>query len=132
MHLSKLFFRLLLSLVLISTPTFAFAKDKVLKFRLSTIQSKIPTNFVAYEPGDSVLPITLAPEKTISDTFKKLHKHKHNIAFLLFDGDALVVEEYNHKVSAATPPLHVFNNQILHGLVGASSDLRKRQRSHIG
>jgi len=103
MNQSKLFIRIILSIVLISTPTITFAKDKVLKFRLSTIQSKIPTNFVAYEPSDSVFSITLAPEKTISDKFNKLHKDKHNIAFLLFDGDALVVEEYNHKVSAATP-----------------------------
>ena len=77
------------------------ASEKILNFRLKGIQSKIVTNFIAFNHLKSGIRIEKKNNKKYD--FSKIINDSNNIAFLFFDGERLTHEKYNYTAVQTTP-----------------------------
>ena len=89
-----LFWLLGISLSLFVFTSSAGGDEKLLKMRLGGFQSKIGTNFAEINSPNNQQPIVLGLDENIQSNFKRILNNKNNIAFLYFDGEKLVAENY--------------------------------------
>lgn len=100
------FYALSLALSLFSSAS--IANEKVLKFRLEGIQSRLVSNFVEIGSVSPKVDLVRQIDPRHVSKFSDLHNDKNNIAFVFFDGQKVTVEKYNYNASP-DKPLYVYS-----------------------
>ena len=101
--MKKIITLLILSVCFTGCQTTGKPNDKVFKFRLGGIQSKIASNFTKKEPKKLIKRNYLSPKFSNNFNFSKITRDHNNIAFIFYDGANVVEENYNHGATPETP-----------------------------
>jgi len=80
------------------------AVQKILDFRLKDISGLYLNNFSEIQPNNKSYELKFrANDNSIEKNFSNIYNNNNNIAFLLFDGQDLIIEKYNYNMKEDKP-----------------------------